>query len=264
LSSSRLDASRRRPSPHFEESLDEQNRNSRGSEFVTGAAPTAKTWLHHVIRVVGTLAAIAVFIPLSVVHFTTSSYLHSVDEVPQARTALVLGAGITASGQPTDVLASRVETAVKLFEQNNVDTLIMSGDNSRPNYDEVSAMKELAVSLGVPAERVLLDYAGFRTHDSCVRAKKVFQQSSITVVTQSFHLRRAVFSCRAAGLSTAGVAAPDRRGASRQRNSAIREVPAKIIAVGDAYVWHREPRFLGPLVNIDKPTDEVLSQPLRP
>jgi vancomycin permeability regulator SanA len=219
--------------------------------------------LRRAAKLIGALLVIGVIAPVAVVHFTTTGHLHTVERVPQTRVALVLGAGITASGQPTDVLASRVETAVRLFERGKVDTLIMSGDNSRADYDEVSAMKQLAVSLGVPSGRVLLDYAGFRTHDSCVRAKRVFGQSHITVVTQSFHLRRAVFLCRAAGISAEGVPAPDRRGISWRRKSVVRELPAQIIAVGDAYIWQREPRFLGPLVNIDKPTDEVLAQPLR-
>jgi vancomycin permeability regulator SanA len=193
---------------------------------------------------------------------STSSAISTVDGAPQTKVALVLGAGLTVKGTPSNALARRVETGVALYKHGRVKKLLMSGDNSRATYDEVSAMKKLAVSLGVPKNDVLLDYAGFRTLDSCIRVRKVFGQTRIIVVSQRFHLARAIHLCRSAGVTAFGVSAPDIRGFSSRLVSAVRELPASTQAWFDAHILHTEAAFLGPSIDIDNPTPEALEQPL--
>jgi vancomycin permeability regulator SanA len=175
---------------------------------------------------------------------------------------VVLGAGITAEKRPSSVLASRIETAVELYREGKVRKLIMSGDNSRRQYDEVSAMKAYAVSLEVQPNDVLLDYAGFRTLDSCVRLRKVFGQSRAIIVSQQFHLPRALHLCHYANVDAVGVAAPDPRGLSRRLTSRVREVPASFQAGVDSWLLRRSATVLGPTIDIDKPPLEALQQPL--
>jgi vancomycin permeability regulator SanA len=179
-----------------------------------------------------------------------------------ADVALVLGAGITQDGRATSVLEARVLRAVELHRQGVVRKLVMSGDNSVSGYDEVSAMKAVAVQAGVPSNDVLLDYAGFRTLDSCVRIRKVFGQSSVVVVSQAFHIARARFLCADAGVRTSGAGAPDPRGSAARRQSAIREHVARFAAIVDAKVLRRGPKFLGPAIDVDNPPPEALEQPL--
>ncbi|MBO3748658.1 YdcF family protein [Streptosporangiaceae bacterium NEAU-GS5] len=125
-------------------------------------------------------------------------------EVPAAPVALVLGAGVQ-GGQPSPMLRTRLDLAARLYHDGRVRALLVSGDNSRKDYDEPTIMRDYLLAHGVPITKVVLDYAGFDTWDSCVRAKKIFGAEQVTVVTQAFHVARAVALCRAAGLSTFGV-----------------------------------------------------------
>ncbi len=172
------------------------------------------------------------------------------------------GPGFERGGRPSLVLAERVKTAAALYHNGTVDKLVMSGDNSKAAYDEVSAMKRLATQLGVAPDDVILDYAGFRTLDSCVRVHKVFGQSRVTVVTQRFHLPRAIHLCRWAGVDAIGVAASDPRGRSSQLKSTIREIPASAQAWFETHIVGRQPKFLGTPIDVDNPPPEALTQPL--
>jgi vancomycin permeability regulator SanA len=181
-----------------------------------------------------------------------------------ADVGLVLGAGLRPDGSPSPVLSARVATGVSLYERRVVRKLVMSGDNSRAVYDEVSAMKRLAVALGVPDEDVLLDFAGFRTLDSCVRIRKVFGQTRVVLVSQEFHLQRAQFLCADAGVRAVGFAAPDPRPARDRYKSAVREIAARWQAVIDAKILNRQPKFLGEAIDIDQPPPDALANPAEP
>jgi vancomycin permeability regulator SanA len=207
--------------------------------------------------------ALAASLPRIGFLLTTKKSRKTVANAPQRAVALVLGAGLRYDGTPSDVLLSRVEVGVALYKAGKVRKLLMSGDNSLRNYDEVSAMKDAAVALGVPDNDVILDYAGFRTLDSCVRLRKVFGQSTALVVSQGFHLPRAIHLCRWAGVDVVGIEAPDVRVRSRRTLSGIREVPASFQAWLDAHVLGRSPKFLGKPIDIDDPPPEALRQPLR-
>lgn len=136
--------------------------------------------------------------------------IRTVEAAPRARVAVVFGAGLRRDGRPTPVLQDRVETAVELYRQGKVDRLLMSGDNLSANYNEPAAMRRAAIELGVPAEAISLDYAGQRTYDTCYRAKAIFGVTEAVLVTQAFHLPRALFLCEALGVRATGVSA-DRR-----------------------------------------------------
>jgi SanA protein len=184
-----------------------------------------------------TLEAIALVVALRVwVHGRTAGriYANAGDARP-APVALVLGAGLWRDGSPTPALYDRVATAVDLYKSGKVKKLLMSGDNRFVNYNEPAAMKTLAERLGVPAEDIVLDYAGRRTYDSCYRARAIFGVQQAIVVSQRFHLDRALFLCDALGVQATGVVA-DRREYATYRWWEMREVLATAAAWWDVNI----------------------------
>jgi vancomycin permeability regulator SanA len=129
----------------------------------------------------------------------------TVATAPVERVAIVFGAGLRYDGTPTAVLRDRVETAAQLYQQGKVNKLLMSGDNRFENYNEPESMRQYALTLGIPDKDIVLDYAGRRTYDTCYRAKVIFQVDSAILVTQGFHLPRALFLCNSFGVKSAGV-----------------------------------------------------------
>jgi vancomycin permeability regulator SanA len=130
-----------------------------------------------------------------------------VQDIPHRHVAIVFGAGLYDHNKPTSYLRERVQTAVQLYKAKRVDKLLMTGDNSVTTYNEPAAMRKLALSLGVPSKDIVLDYGGRNTYDSCYRAQAIFKVSSATVITQGYHLPRALMTCRDLGISAIGVAA---------------------------------------------------------
>lgn len=173
-----------------------------------------------------------------------------VEKVPAAPVAIVFGAAVR-NGVPTPMLADRVSAAVQLYKAGKVQRLLMTGDNSRPDYDEVTAMKRQAVAEGVPADKVNLDYAGFRTYDSCYRAKAVFGIAKAILVTQGYHLPRALFLANSLGIDAVGFKA-GRDDYGGQAYYDAREAAALVVSWYEVNVTHPLPRFLGEPVNINK------------
>ncbi len=118
---------------------------------------------------------------------------------------VVLGAGIWDENTPSRMLDHRIRTGVALYEAGASEKIIMSGDHGRKNYDEVNVMKDYAIKYGVPSEDIFMDHAGFSTYESMVRAKEIFGAKKIIVVTQEFHLSRAVYIAERLGLEAYGV-----------------------------------------------------------
>jgi SanA protein len=164
------------------------------------------------------------------------------EDVPSAPVALVLGAGLNRDGSPGLVLRDRVRKAVDLYFAGKVEKLLMSGDNSTKYYDEPSAMKAYAISLGVPSEDIVLDFAGRRTYDSCYRAREIFHLDEMIVVTQNYHLSRALYLCDSMGIQAVGVAADEsiypRRAYLIWR---VREVLASVKAYWDVLISRPTP-----------------------
>lgn len=137
----------------------------------------------------------------------------SVSDVPKRDTAIVLGAGLRDRGKNlSPYLQWRVNTAVKLYKAGRVDTLLMTGDGGHADHDEPAVMRREAIKQGVPANKIMMDKFGFDTYDSCTRAKKYRDVTSAIVVTQGYHLPRAVYSCRAVGINAIGVNAQTESG----------------------------------------------------
>lgn len=171
--------------------------------------------------------------------FTTFMYLtvqlkyrnaiFSIDEVPAGySTALVFGAGLKAKGEPGAVLEDRILTALELYQAGKVRTVQMSGDNSTANHNEVQAMQNLAISEGLPGGSIVLDHAGMSTLESCLRAREEFGLEKVVLVTQKYHLKRALYVCNKLGLDAVGVDAA-RQKYSRQSWYSVREVAASAL-----------------------------------
>lgn len=154
---------------------------------------------------VSTVILLALCLPRLVTFFYAQNRVYSEVSAPAERAAIVFGAGLRRDGTPTAILRDRVQTAVNLYFSGKVEKLLMSGDNSTEFYNEPEAMRQYALSLGVPQEDIVLDYAGTRTYDTCYRAKVIFGVENALLVTQGFHLPRALFLCKALGVDASGV-----------------------------------------------------------
>ncbi len=130
-----------------------------------------------------------------------------VADAPVRPVAIVFGAGIRPGGRLSPMLADRMDTAIALYRAGKVRKLLVSGDNRFANYDEPTAMYNYAVARGIPAEDVVRDFAGRRTYDTCYRANHIFGVRDALLVTQRFHLPRAIFTCRSLGVDALGVSA---------------------------------------------------------
>lgn len=147
-------------------------------------------------------------------------------------------------GAASVVLNDRVATGVELYKAGKVRKLLMTGDNSRDGYNEPAAMKQEALAMGVPAQDIVCDYAGFRTYDSLYRARDIFGIRSAILVTQGYHLPRALFIGRRLGLNVVGVDAA-KRAYGGQLGFDLREIVATEIAWVEATVTHPRPKYLG-------------------
>ncbi len=163
--------------------------------------------------------------------------IHSPSEVQPASAALVLGAGLNRDGTPGVVLRDRIRTAAELYFNGRVQKILMSGDNSSIYYNEPGAMRAYALDLGVPEEDIILDGSGRRTYESCYRARDVFGLQDVIVVTQAFHLPRALFLCNNLGIESSGVTADDAEYNLRSYTYWwVREILASVNAYWDIYI----------------------------
>ncbi len=167
------------------------------------------------------------------------------EKLPQVPVAVVLGTTPTIASRWRNLyFDARIESAAKLYHAGKVRALIVSGDNGTYDYDEPAIMKEQLVALGVPAERIVCDCAGFRTLDSVVRAKQVFGQSRVIFVSQRFHNQRAIYLAQHHGMEAWGFDAADPPSEMTLRTR-LREKFACVKALLDMHVLGTRPRFLG-------------------
>ncbi len=162
------------------------------------------------ILLLGLLATLILFLPRFILLLYAAPRTFPVDTVPAERVAIVFGAGLLRDGSAGPVLRDRVDTAVKLYQTGKVEKLLMSGDNRFVEYNEPEAMRQYALQSGVPDADIVLDYAGRRTYDTCYRAKEIFQVESAILVTQQFHMSRALYLCNSFGVDSVGVEADNR------------------------------------------------------
>ncbi|MEW1636737.1 ElyC/SanA/YdcF family protein [Streptomyces sp. NPDC093801] len=182
-------------------------------------------------------------LPSAWTHASAAGRLRDTARAPAAGVAVVFGAGLW-DGRPTPYLAARLDAAVELYRAGKVKAVLVTGDNSRTTYDEPDAMRTYLTGHGVPDARIVSDFAGFDTWDSCVRAREIFGVRRAVLVSQSFHIHRAVTLCRAAGVDAYGVGVDNAHDATWYYGG-VREVFAAGKAAVDA-VFEPSPRFLGP------------------
>jgi vancomycin permeability regulator SanA len=159
-------------------------------------------WLLLGMGIIG-LATVAAAV--SFVRSTASGHIYTESNVPASPVALVLGAQVNPDGTPSAFLAARLDLTKRLFDAGIVEMIIVSGDHLAPEFDEPAAMRDYLIRAGLPTEKVIADPGGFDTYESCLRAKRIFNLSRLIIVTQSYHLVRAVATCRALGIEAAGV-----------------------------------------------------------
>lgn len=181
-------------------------------------------WIDHTVRING------------------SSYLCDEQDFPK-QAALVLGARVYDNGKLSDIFKDRVQTAIGLYKKGKVAKILVSGDHGQNSYDEVNAAKDFILQQGVPERDVFLDHAGFDTYDSVYRARDVFQAASLIIVTQNFHLPRALYIANSLELEACGVSA-DLQSYLDINKLEFRERLARVKAFLDLS-FGVEPKFLG-------------------
>lgn len=160
-----------------------------------------------IILIVSSIVFVSLLLPRVWTSLYAINKIHTISAAPTERVAIVFGAGLRRDGYPTTILRDRVLTGANLYFSGKVEKLLMSGDNSVENYNEPEAMRQYALSLGVPDEDIVLDFAGRRTYDTCYRAKSIFEVDGALLVTQDFHLPRALFLCNMFGIKAYGIEA---------------------------------------------------------
>ncbi len=208
--------------------------------------------LHLGLALTGALSA---FVVVFSTRTLTSRYADRIygmlDAVPERGVALVFGAGYWPDGTPSDVMKDRVEAAVELYRSGRVRTVLFSGDNRFPDYNEPAKMREYALGLGLPDGAIVLDYGGRRTYDTCYRARDIFGLREVVLVTQRYHLPRALYICEHLGLDAVGYVA-DRRPYLYIRTYWLREVPALWLACWQVWVTHPVPLLGDPIPLFDE------------
>lgn len=203
--------------------------------------------LFRIVLLILVLGPVAALLPRLVTGMYARPLTYTVSDAPVRDVAIVFGAGLWRDGSPTPVLRDRVSAGAQLYFAGKVQKLLMSGGQPSGRYNEPAAMRQYALTLGVPDEAIVLDYAGDRTYDTCYRARHIFGLDEAILVTQQFHLPRAVYTCNALGVAAAGVASDlrqYRRGSVAYWN--LREIPATLAAFWDVHIARPEPQMGSP------------------
>ncbi len=204
-----------------------------------------------VILCFGIVGTAAVFALNAYIKNTTELRIISKEEaakISDADCILVLGCFVREDGSPSHMLSDRIDTGIDLFTLGAAPKLLMSGDHGREEYDEVGTMKDIAVAAGITSSDVFEDHAGFSTYESLYRAKYIFGVEKVIIVTQKYHLYRALYIAENLGLEAYGVHA-DLRSYSGQMNREVREVLARVKDFGTS-VFKPEPTYLGEFIDI--------------
>lgn len=197
------------------------------------------------------LAIGVIFCNWAVIKTAEDKMYDDVSVIPYNRVGVLLGTSPKGrSGNPNVFYIRRVEACVALYQAGKIDRILVSGDNSRTTYDEPTCIKEDLIAAGVPDSVIYLDYAGFRTYDSMVRAKEVFGLTAFTVISQPFHNERALYIATRKGLDVIAFNALDVQLRRWQIRMTVREWLARTKAVMDVYTC-KQPHFLGEPITIE-------------
>ncbi len=194
------------------------------------------------------IALIVFLCNLLIVSYAGKRVYDHVEDVPYNKTGLVLGTSPSLRNGPNYYFVNRIQAASELYKAGKVKYLLVSGDNHVEDYNEPEEMKKALIEQGVPEEAIFLDYAGFRTLDSVVRAKEIFGQEAFTVVSQKFHNERAIYIASRYGLDTVGYNAKDVE-LSVGLKVQIREIFARVKVFID-FLFNKQPKFLGEKIDL--------------
>lgn len=214
----------------------------------------SKTLVNRIVLSLGTFLLLVivftVYTNVKVEKATEQRIYTSVDSVPHNKVALLLGTNpLNRWGRPNSYFTNRIKTASELYHAGKVDYIIASGDNHTKEYDEPTAMRDSLMAHGVPEDRIILDFAGFRTLDSVVRAKEVFGCDSLTIISQADHNARALYLAESNGIEAVAISAPLRAGRWVRIRLALREWLARDKMMLD--IWFgKQPHFLGERIEI--------------
>ena len=213
------------------------------------------------VLILSILGSSAVLIANAYVKGSTAPKILSPEEAAELEDVdciIVLGCLVKADGTPSDMLADRISVGVSLYQNGTSPKLLMSGDHGQKEYDEVNTMKSCAITAGVPSEDVFMDHAGFSTYESIYRAKEIFGADKIVIVTQQYHLHRALYVAEALGIEAYGVSA-DLRSYAGQTKRDLREVLARIKDMAYA-LFKPLPTYLGDPISLDGSGDVTNDQ----
>lgn len=186
----------------------------------------------------------------SIVEHEAEGKEYSVSNVPKTKTALILGTSkYLGWGSENLYYKYRIAKAIELWRSKKVKYFLISGDNSTKKYNEPKMMKDDLLAAGIPESRIYLDYAGFRTFDSVLRAKEIFGQDSLIIISQSFHAKRASYIASKNDIFTRILAARDPKISFKTR---MREYPARLLMYLDLYIFNTKPKFGGDKITIDE------------
>jgi len=230
-----------------------------GTQGHNPMAESTRHWQRTLLLAIFTLGLSAV---AGTVWTLTGRYLDDIytsaqfDKVPERPVAVVFGAGYWPSGALSWVLQDRLDAAIRLYQAGRVQKLLFSGDNRFVDYNEPAKMLEYALAHDVPREAIVLDYAGRRTYDTCYRARDIFRVPEVVLVTNRYHLPRALLTCRRLGVDAIGYAADQRRYPCHELAWYwVREVPALWKAWMDLHITHPTPVLGEPLpINVSPST----------
>ena len=210
-----------------------------------------KRLLYISLSLIAILTIGVIFCNRAVIKTAEDKMYDDVSAIPYNRVGVFLGTSPKGrSGNPNVFYIRRIEACVALYQAGKIDRILVSGDNSRTTYDEPTCIKEDLIAAGVPDSVIYLDYAGFRTYDSMVRAKDVFGLSSFTIISQPFHNERALYIATRKGLDVIAFNARDVQLRRWQIRMTVREWLARTKAVIDVHTGKR-PHFLGEPITID-------------
>lgn len=208
-----------------------------------------KTYIKHIITAI-TLAILAIILSNVHINYKAKDKLYdNLIAIPKNRVGLVLGTSKFVNNNTINLYYKyRLEAAYSLYKNKKIEIILISGDNSTVNYNEPSAFKQDLINLGVPEEKIILDYAGFRTLDSIIRAKKIFGLDHFTIISQLFHNQRAIYLAQCHDLNVIAFNAKDVTNRYGLRTQ-IREYLARTKAILDIII-NTQPKFLGPKINL--------------
>jgi len=211
-----------------------------------------------IFLVMAVSAAIGIFAIDFHVSRVGSKYILSPEKVPESDAIIVLGAYVYPNGRLSDILKDRVDTALELYNNGKGKKLLLSGDHGKTTYDEVNSMKNYVKGKGVKAEDIFMDHAGFSTYETMYRARDVFKAKKVIIVTQEYHLKRAVYIARSLGIEAYGVASDKQKYRGMAMYKA-REILARCKAFLCVNLTKPKPKFLGepiPITGDGRVTDD--------